>query len=197
MIYKALISNIDDPTKMWYAEFATELQAQNWINIQGEKPFRRLVDTWYRESDLTQDEIASALDSRVVPATEDFPEYTEYLLGPQSTFEIIDITASRTLKLEKEDSKLKGGAIRKLSSDILSIFTYHILANGMTRPQVLEIKQENSELLEMLKTGESITAKALIDALVPDGVKITQAILDEVQLEYAEFKELYPDLAPY
>ena len=128
---------------------------------------------------------------------DNFNQVVKYYRFEVNTSKSNDIDAQdalQALKDAKNAKKIKGKAIKELCNDLLGIVAGHVRENNLTAEQLTQLKTDNADIFTLLKDTSPITAKPLIDALVVDGTLITQELYDDLQLEYTEFNEMYPDI---
>lgn len=102
--------------------------------------------------------------------------------------------AALAVKEAKDAKKLRGKLFKDLAGDIYDIMKAHCFDNGLTTAQIEQVKTENATVFQLLQDEMPVTAKPLVDALVADGTLITQAMLDDIALEYQEFADANPDI---
>lgn len=100
-------------------------------------------------------------------------------------------------KKNRDNKRNIGRHVKELRDNLLDIVTGHITQNNLTTGQIQTMKNENQTLFTLLKERSPLSAKTLVDSLTIDGTLITQDMYDDLQTEYSEFKELYPDLATW
>jgi len=194
-MFYVIITNISN-NKTWEGPFETYELALQWKNIQVQKPFRNVEQMWFRENKLTDEQIANALDERLIEVETDL-YVKEYLMPAQATFTIEDKTQEIESKNLKDGKRFKGKVLRDLSQSILNIVTGHVLDNNLTNSQINQLKSDFNQVFRLLQENMPLTAKPLIDAIVADGTIVTQVMLDDLEMEYGEFKKKYPDIIYY
>ena len=194
-MFYVIITNISN-NKTWEGPFETYELALQWKNIQVQKTFRNVEQMWFRENKLTDEQIANALDERLIEVETDL-YVKEYLMPAQATFTIEDKTQEIESKNLKDGKRFKGKVLRDLSQSILNIVTGHVLDNNLTNSQINQLKSDFNQVFRLLQENMPLTAKPLIDAIVADGTIVTQVMLDDLEMEYGEFKKKYPDIIYY
>ena len=119
-------------------------------------------------------------------------KYFKFVENATLVTEIATSDATAVTKASKDAMALLGNSKKKLADTILAIIAGHNETNGLDTAQIESIKADYPVAMDLLATGMPITAKPLIEAIVPDGVIITQDELDHVALEYAEFELNHP-----
>ena len=98
-MFKVQIENLNDGRK-WGGKFPTELKAQDWLEQQLRKSGRNVDKLWFREVNLSEEQIARALDERLIEIEKD--RYVkEYQMAPAAAYSITDITAEVQMEEEK------------------------------------------------------------------------------------------------
>jgi hypothetical protein len=88
----------------------------------------------------------------------------------------------------------KGKLFEELSGNVMAIVRAHVYNNGLTLEQKNTLMTTHSDVFQTLKDGLPLTAKTLIDAITPDGTLITQNMINEINMVYADFSAAYPDI---
>lgn len=180
--------------KQWEGRHQTLSEAETWLNKQILLPYRNIEQKWFKEKDLNEYQISIAIDERLIEIEPDV-YIKEYLLPAQATYTQEDKTSEMQREVNKESKKFKGNIFRQLSQNVLDIVSGHVFNNNLTGQQIENLKQ--SPPYRYLLENMPLTAKPLIDALIPDGVILTQLILDDINLEYQKYKTLYPEIVIY
>lgn len=192
-MFKVIIENTI-ANKIWSGEFQTLHDSEAWRDIQIVKPLRNIVELWYKEDQLTEEDQARALDTRLV----EFEPETyrkEFLMPAEATVTIEDQTDKIDKFNKKEVRKARGHILAELSENILSIVSGHLYSANLDEAQADAFTQKFQGAYVNLTRNRPLTAKTYIDQITPDqDDNVTQDLLDYVNLEYEEYKEKYPSI---
>lgn len=191
--FKVVIQNTINSNLKWEAYFSTLQEAEAWRDEQVLKIGRNTVAGWFKESELSTDRKNSATDERYVESGLGI-YYKEMLVPAEATVEITDLTEYLAKIENLKQKKLIGTVLRQLSQSILDIITGHLATSGLTTDQVSQLKLDFTDIYYYLSENMPLSAKSLLDDVVPDGVIVTQAIIDDILLEYEEYKKTYPSI---
>jgi len=175
------------------------------------RPWGKLPQRWIHEEDCSVDDIAEAIQSRVivdaeatllVPAHQveeydfdgnptgnmiDVPEYParpavthiEYELPAQYTIVIEDITAEYTEEQEviaqEQLGKMVIDKCNKAHKVITGINTQKILSASLSSADIDQMEIDYAPVFDAFVKGRPDKATTLLTAIVPDGVRVTEA----------------------
>lgn len=194
--FYAKISSLTNPeSKYWEGYFESYAEAEAWKDEQILKPSRNVADEWFREDELTQDQISIAIDLRYVEFEPDV-YYKEYLIPAEAEWSIRDITSDIDKRNSKNSKKKIGKVLAELSQNIMRIIKGHLYHANLTEAEYSQLKSDFATTYQALSENRPLVAKGYIDQITPTGV-ITQDIIDDVYLEYEEYKEQYPSIVIY
>lgn len=167
--------------------FETLNEANNWIANQESKPFPwgYKKERWLTEDQFTTESIETSVDQRQVESIDGIG-VIEYKFNKEYNIAIEEDLLFEVRK-KRDELAAKGKALKELANKIIYIIAGHNQENELDLNQIIQIKQRYSTIFQLLSDGQPMSAKILIDQVVPDGVLITQEELDHVQLEYADF----------
>ena len=107
---------------------------------------------------------------------------TFHLTGNSHTLEFINGDSDKSI-LEKE---ALGKKAREVSKRILDLIAGHNLGLSLTTPQIQTLKVTYAAAKECLDDNQPWCAKAEIAKITPDGVIVTQELLDQVNTIFSE-----------
>lgn len=109
-------------------------------------------------------------------------------------FTITDVTSDMNQKASVEAKRLIGRVLRELSQSVLDIMTGHLSTENLTEQEIIDLKASFAPVYNALSQNMPLIAKSYIDQISPDGNLVTQEMIDDVNYEYATFKENYPTI---
>ena len=96
-----------------------------------------------------------------------------------------ELVAIAEVKKVKKDRRDLGKKARSVCEDVLDTITGYNISRSWTTEQINQLKVTFSEVKSYLSDGQPWAAKALIEAIEPDGVTITEAIKQDILDEFA------------
>jgi len=185
--FKAIIQNKIDNSIFWEAWAETNEAAQTWIDQETLNVGKNIIPIWFAEADLSQEMIDNAIDERVLEGVK------EFLIPAEAEANIYNLTEVRARENVKNLRKRKGFILRDLAQNILNIATGYFYDQNLTAQQVAGLKSTYPEVFTFLNENMPLTAKTYIDLMPIEGL-ITQELIDNINLEYDSYKELFPDI---
>lgn len=159
-MFKVNISN-SSQNLSWSGSFLTEIEAQAWLSQQIGKPHRlpeRDVPTY---------------DENGQPILDENGDSVLETLPAEFTSEIIDITAAHNDAENKRLKIVEGAKARQACQSVLDLVAGYNLDNDLTAEQITSMQTTFSTIFQLLLANRPSSAKALINAIDPDGVIVT------------------------
>lgn len=101
---------------------------------------------------------------------------------------LIPVVQAKQIAAANKSAKLEAGKkARQACTNCLDIIAGYNLEQELTAEQITEMQTTFAPIQSALMTARPTTAKALITALVPDGVLVTQELKDLVLVELSEY----------
>lgn len=154
--------------------FPTRFLAEEWISKGTLEKYWGKSEGWYLESELSQAEIATALN--ILPIDETHNQ-RRILIPAQFTAEVIDRTEehNKRLYIEKKDKDASFGAA--LVRELQYINHHRLISRELSLEDALNAKTKLSTIQGHLIDGDPELAKIYIQNYVVDNI-ITQEIKD-------------------
>jgi hypothetical protein len=96
------------------------------------------------------------------------------------TVEIEDITLVTEKRESLEDKRLKGANARKACIDALDVIAGYNLDRVLSAEQITQMQSTFGTIQSALMTNRPSSAKALITAITPDGVLVSEAMKEDI-----------------
>lgn len=162
---------------LYSGDFATQQQLDAWSSVRFPQAERRMEKS--QAQDLHGEDYATYLLEEVLEEFNE-EEVTIAVLKPLAKIETEDVSAEYTANAAKEARKQAGKAARLKCNDALDIIAGWNLERELTAEQINTMSSTFAPVLQALQALRPTTAAALIDAIEPDDVLVTQEMKEEI-----------------
>ena len=154
--------------------FVARFLAEAWVSECSEKRFWGKPEGWYSESELTQEEIATATD--ILPIDEEHRE-RRFLIPSQFSVEIVDITKEHNKQLYKQKKNNDAFFGQDLVRELQFVNSKRYAEGELNINDLLLAKSKLSTIQGHLIDGDPELARYYIQNYTVDKI-ITQEIKD-------------------
>lgn len=178
-MFKVIISN-SKVNKTWTGlnsdgtPFSTEQNAQTWLDRQIGKPHRLPERVVSIDSQYDQDDVIEIIETEV----DEVMTQTHVRLRAEYTSEIVNISTAYNAEQDKINKIKAGASARQACQNVLDFIAGVNLDRNLTSEQITQMQTSFASIQLSLQAFRPSLAKSLIQAVIVDGIIVTQALKD-------------------